>query len=162
MVVASARAEEVLLQVTKQANAAQTVKAQVQTVKDRAQVLVDAIGREKANAEEKLEAAKPALQEAEAALETIKPSHIATVRKLGRPPHLIMRIMDCVAILFKRPLDPDTINAETVELMEPYFNMEDFNFTQAKRTCGDVAGLCSWTKAMASFFAVNKEVLPLK
>ncbi|XP_015833540.2 dynein axonemal heavy chain 5 isoform X3 [Tribolium castaneum] len=194
---ASKRAEKVLTEVTERAMQAEIVKNQVQKVKEKAEILVTSIAAEKALAEEKLEAAKPALEEAEAALNTIKPAHIATVRKLGRPPHLIMRIMDCVLVLFQRKLHPvipdtaapcpkpswaeslkmmasttfllqlqnypkDIINNEMVEFLEPYFEMEDYNMDTAKRVCGDVAGLLSWTKAMAFFHSVNREVLPLK
>ena len=137
-------------------------------MKDRAQALVDAISADKAVAEGKLETARPALEQAEAALNTIKPAHIATVRKLAKPPHLIMRIMDCVLLLFQRRLDgvtadkdrpscspswgeslklmsqtgflqglqgfnKDTINQETVELIQPYFDMEDYTLESAKR-----------------------------
>jgi dynein heavy chain len=197
LAIANIKAEEVLKSVTVQQQAAEKVKLQVQKVKDKAQKIVDEIAGNKAIAEGKLEAARPALEEAAAALDTIKPAHISTVRKLANPPHLITRIMDCVLILFQKRLDAvqidparpcvkpswseslklmssggflpgllnfpkDTINEETVELMAPYLSMEDFNLESAKRVCGDVAGLCSWTQAMATFFVINKEVLPLK
>ncbi|CAB3374843.1 Hypothetical predicted protein [Cloeon dipterum] len=197
LALASEKAEKVLSEVTERAMQAEQFKNQVQKVKEKAEALVENIAQEKAIAEEKLEAAKPALEEAEAALNTIKPAHIATIRKLGRPPHLIMRIMDCVLILFQRKLHAvigdtaapcpkpswaeslkmmasttfllqlqnypkDIINDEMIELLHPYFEMEDYNMETAKRVCGDVAGLLSWTKAMSCFHSVNKEVLPLK
>lgn len=105
LAVASKKADQVLAEVTVSAQAAEKVKANVQVVKDKAQNIVDTISVDKAAAEEKLEAARPALEEAESALQTIKPAHISTVRKLGKPPHLIMRIMDCVLLLFQKRLE---------------------------------------------------------
>lgn len=45
-------------------------------------------------------------------LQTIKSADIATVRKLAKPPHLVMRIMDCCLLLFQKKLDTVSIDSE--------------------------------------------------
>ena len=104
--VANQRAERVLQEVTKKAKEAEVIKEQIVVDKNKAQAIVDNIEVERKAAETTLLAAKPALDDAENALNTIKQSNISTVRKLGRPPHLIMRVMDCTMILFQSKLPP--------------------------------------------------------
>ena len=104
LALASQKAEEVLIDVTERARESEKIKDQVRISKEKAEIIVAEIEIEKAEAENKLAAAKPALDEAEEALNTIKPANIATVRKLGKPPHLIMRVMDATMILFRTKL----------------------------------------------------------
>ncbi|KAJ3166591.1 Dynein heavy chain 5, axonemal [Geranomyces variabilis] len=197
LLVASKEADAVLIEVTSSTVAAEKVKDAVLKVKTKSEGIANAIRADKEYAESQLEAAKPALEEATNALNSIQPAHISTVRKLAKPPHLIMRIMDGVLLLQKRKVDPtaqdpdrpcvkpswsealklmsasdflsslttfgkDEINEETVELLEPYLEMPDFNLEGAKKVSADVAGLTSWVKAMAFYFTINKKVIPLK
>ncbi|XP_044147017.1 dynein axonemal heavy chain 8 [Bufo gargarizans] len=197
LALASLIADKVLAEVTLTAQAAAKVQNEMQLVKDKAQSIAQQIESEKRMAESKLEAARPALLEAEAALNTIKPVDISTVRKLAKPPHLVMRIMDACLLLLQKRLDPvvmdpdkpccrpswgesvklmstsgflqslhqfpkDCITEEMVELLQPYFQMEDYTMENARKLGGNVSGLMSWTQAMVTFYEVNKEVLPLK
>ena len=163
IILATETAEVVLASVAQRTEEALVVKADVMVVKNKAEVLVESISADKAIAEEKLEAARPALEEAETALQTVKASDIATVRKLGKPPYLITLIMDVVLILFRKRVSPikpdaskeffntswdeslkvmgdtrfmikiqnypkDTINAEMVDLMMPYFKYHSYTY----------------------------------
>lgn len=176
---------------------AEAAKEEVAEKQEIQSALVEKINAAQAIAELELEKTMPQLLLAEAALKTVNNQDIATVRRLGKPPHLITVIMDVVLILFRKKLDVvkpdmekiflmmswgesqkmmseasflksivefkrDLIDAETIDLMIPYFNFPTFTEEAAKAACGNVAGLLKWTRAMADFYKVNKDVLPLK
>lgn len=58
--------------------------------------------------------------------------------------------------------DRDSINEETVDLLMPYINSGNYTKADAIKANADVAGLLSWTMAMADFYWINRKVLPLK
>ena len=54
----------------------------------------------------------------------------------------------------------ERINDETCELLQPYFDAPDFNFEDAKKSAGAVAGLCNWCRSMVKYHEVAAVVDP--
>ncbi|KAG5675719.1 hypothetical protein PVAND_005600 [Polypedilum vanderplanki] len=74
-----------------------------------------------------------------------------------------IKLMSDVNFLKKvRDFERDTIDAETIDLLQPYFKFPQYTLEAAMAACGQVAGLLKWTRAMADFYKVNVNVIPLK
>jgi len=54
----------------------------------------------------------------------------------------------------------ESINAEQIELLQPYLDMPDFNFEAGKKASGNVAGLCSWVRSMSVYYVVARDIAP--
>ena len=190
-------AKDVIKNVEKSRIEAVAVQEEVEEKTENQKIMVAKIDAAQQIAEQELEKTLPQLKLAEDALKTIKSQDIAVVRRLGKPPHLITVIMDCVLILCNKKLESvkmdwekdflktswgesskmmsdtnflkkirdfkrDTIDAETIDLLQPYFRYPSYTAEAAMVACGQVAGLLKWTRAMADFYEVNVDVLPLK
>ena len=119
LAVASKEADLVLADVTAGTLAAEKVKESVLKVKTKSEAIANGIKADKQIAESQLVAAEPALEMARSALNSIQPAHISTVRKLAKPPHLIMRIMDGVLILQKKKLNSPMVQDAERPCMAP-------------------------------------------
>ena len=80
--------------------AAEKTKAEVKIVADAAGEKATTIGGEKAEVEKDLEAAKPALLEAEQALNAIRAEDIKNLKALKKPPDVIKIIFDVSSAAF--------------------------------------------------------------
>jgi len=54
----------------------------------------------------------------------------------------------------------DAINDETIDILHPYISAPDFTYEDAKKASGNVAGLCTWIKAMDMYTTIAKVVKP--
>jgi len=203
LVAAQKETDVLLVEITESTAKAEKKKAEVTAVKDVLSSEAAVVAAGKAEAEKDLAAAGPALEEAKAALDSITPGDMKTLKALAKPPELIKRIFDGVVILMQFPLDPagvyfevvkgtnwptsswdfagkpllsrmdflsllqeyngskkDEINGETCEFLLPYLYMADFTYEKAKSACGNVAGLCTWVRAMHTYYHIARFVAP--
>jgi dynein heavy chain, axonemal len=54
----------------------------------------------------------------------------------------------------------DTINEETIELLQPYLELDGFNAAAARNASKAAEGLCVWTTAMAAYHTASKATRP--
>lgn len=80
-------------------------KQKVAVIVDQVSKKAAEIGAVKDDAEKDLGAAKPALDEALSALNSITPKDIVSLKALKSPPDVVKRIFDCVLMLRYWPID---------------------------------------------------------
>lgn len=164
---------------------------------------------EKADAEQDLAKAQPFVEEAERAVNSIKPNDLNELKKLQKPSDIIKLIFDVVGLLKMEKLnkvelaevtlgigkekknfqflrdsyklmqqgllsdarflqnifyfskhEKDFINDETIELMQPYMELEEYNILVARNASKAAEGLCAWSRAMVSYHEASKIVKP--
>ena len=99
---------------------------QVFGIKKKCEEDAERIGKEKKSCETDLAKAQPFVDQANHAINSIKPAHIGEIKKLANPSDIIKLVFDCVLILFQGPLakiQPCTINVAKTEIswFEPSF-----------------------------------------
>jgi len=118
---ASKKSTELIKEIAINTASADKTKASVKIIADAAFEKATTIGAEKEEVERDLEAAKPALLEAESALNAIRPEDIKNLKALKNPPIVIKVIFDGV-LLLKRKFIP---KCQIVELQSNIFGYQD-------------------------------------
>ncbi|KAL7522596.1 hypothetical protein ACHAWX_007291 [Stephanocyclus meneghinianus] len=95
-------------------------------IKARCEADASRIAKEKVSCQNDLAKAQPFVDEANEAINSIKPAHIGEIKKLANPSDIIKLVFDCVLILFQLPLgsiQPKKINMAKTEIdwLEPSF-----------------------------------------
>ncbi|KAL4552567.1 hypothetical protein Ndes2526B_g02495 [Nannochloris sp. 'desiccata'] len=104
LVIAGAEAERLLAEISDSTAAAEKERSKVANIVEAVRNKASEIAAVKADAERDLEAAKPALEAALAALNSITQKDIVSLKALKSPPDIVKRIFDCVLLLRHLPV----------------------------------------------------------
>jgi dynein heavy chain len=104
LVIAGAEAERLLAEISESTAAAEKERSKVATIVSAVRKKASEIALVKADAQKDLEAAKPALEVALAALNSITQKDIVSLKSLKSPPDVVKRIFDCVLLLRHFPV----------------------------------------------------------
>eukprot|EP00958_Prasinococcus_capsulatus_P027403 scaffold5502_cov390-Prasinococcus_capsulatus_cf.AAC.6 len=137
---------------------------------------------EKKEAEQALDAAIPALEEAAEALNNIKKEDITEIRSFAKPPLVVQKVCECVVILkgskdvswkgakammadsnFLNSLirfDKDSIHEKQMKQVHAYTRDPHFNTEEVSKVSLAGSGLLAWVLAMVNYNAVAKTVNP--
>lgn len=102
---------------------------QVAGIKARCEADAARIAEEKAGCQRDLAKAQPFVDEANEAINSIKPAHIGEIKKLSNPSDIIKLVFDCVLILFQMPLSP--IQPKKINMAKVEIDWFDPSFKQA-------------------------------
>jgi len=124
-------------QVMAKAEAVELVRRGVRQLKDRAQLIVDNIEVNKSEVTSQLDSARPTCDQVGWALSTIDPGDVdrLCVDTRQPPQPLVARVMDCVMIVFQRPLNAVEIDDDR-RCIKPSWN-ESAKVSDIWSTVGD-------------------------
>ena len=108
---------------------AKTEGEQVAGIKARCEADAARIASEKESCTNDLAKAQPFVDEANAAIDSIKPAHIGEIKKLANPSDIIKLVFDCVLILFQLPLS--SVQPKKITIAKTEINWFEPSFKQA-------------------------------
>ena len=124
------------MQISESTTIAEKEKSKVAVIVDQVTKKAGEIALVKNDAERDLAAAKPALDAALSALNSITPKDIVGLKALKNPPDVVKRIFDCVLILRYFPILPNVVWQDVKGAMVLLGN-----YPEAVRMMGDMAFL---------------------
>lgn len=127
---------------------------QVSQIKHKCEEDAARISAEKELCERDLSKAKPFVEEAETAIDSIKPTHIGEIKKLAKPVDIIRLVFDGVLILFKNQLNP--VKPTKLNVAKQEIDFIDTSFTPYAQS---VMSDSNFLKNVQQFGAVGKDMI---